>query len=112
MIITLEPDAAEETLQTVLQVVSHYAGVTPRKYVFQGERHQVIEVHLIGTGPVVRSIPTEVFSSLPGVRGVVRVSTKYRLIGRHGNHEQAVGFQYNGVSFGERAVNIFAGLCA
>jgi 3-deoxy-7-phosphoheptulonate synthase len=112
MIITLEPDAAEETIKTVLQVATHYPGVTPRKYIFQGERHTVVEVHLIGAGQVVRSIPEEVFLTLPGVRGVVRVSTKYRLIGRHGTSEQAVGFQYNGVSFGERAVNIFAGLCA
>lgn len=112
MIITLEPDAAEDKINAVLQVVSRYPGVQPRKHIFQGERHTVVEVHLIGTGQVVRSIPDDVFLGLPGVRGVVRVSTRYRLIGRHGVGGQAVGFQYNGVSFGERNVTLFAGLCA
>jgi len=57
-------------------------------------------------------VPTAAFESLPGVSRVVRVSTRYRLIGRHDPRTETVGFTYNGVRFDDAAVLVFAGLCA
>jgi 3-deoxy-7-phosphoheptulonate synthase len=108
MIITFEPDAPESAIASVIQLSERYAGVTARKYEFRGASTSITEIHLIGS---TRAVPTEVFETLPGVLKAVRVSVKYRLIGRHSNDETP-GFEYNGVRFDERSVKLFAGLCA
>jgi 3-deoxy-7-phosphoheptulonate synthase len=46
------------------------------------------------------------------VRRVVRVSAKYRVIGRHDPAHGTVGFEHNGVRVGDGEVHVFAGLCA
>src|SRR5713226_1347204 len=112
MIVTLEPDVSEEKISALIQIGSRYPGVTLKRYSFQGDRHTVVEIHLLGASEVIRSIPESAFLEMPGVRGVVRVSTRYRLIGRHHSQAETPGFQYNGVSFNEKSVHIFAGLCA
>jgi len=43
---------------------------------------------------------------------VVRVSTSYRLIGRHDDSLETVGFEYNGVLLDDSRVTLIAGLCA
>jgi len=110
MVVTLASDAPAGVARTVVEMASRYAGVTTRTHVFGGGATQksLTEIHLLGP---TAAVPTEPFESLPGVRRVVRVSSRYRLIGRHGTAE-AVGFTYNGVRFDEQRVNIFAGLCA
>jgi 3-deoxy-7-phosphoheptulonate synthase len=112
MIITLEPDAPEHDIQNVIDHAKRYEGVTPRRHVFTGSTSTLTEVHLIGAGQATRAVPVEAFHNLPSVVSVVRVSTKYRLIGRHGRGPETVGFTYNGVEFNDRSVNLFAGLCA
>ncbi len=109
MIITLETDAPESAVEAVLAMASRFEGITPRRYDFRGATEVVTEVHLLGP---TQKVPTEAFDEMPGVRQVVRVSSRYRLIGRHGRGSMQVGFQYQGVSFDESAVKIFAGLCA
>jgi 3-deoxy-7-phosphoheptulonate synthase len=109
MIITLETEAPAEVVRKVVEMASRYEGVSTRTHVFDGVTQTVTEIHLLGpTG----TVPTDPFESLPGVRRVVRVSSRYRLIGRHGASGGTVGFAYNGVRFHEQDVNIFAGLCA
>ena len=111
MIIVLCPDTADPT--TTLAAIEHAAerhdGVSSRVYEFEGVRHRFTEVHLIGQ---TASVPTEVFEGLPGVLRVIRVSSRYRLIGRHETEEEKVGFTYNGVAFDNRQVHVMAGLCA
>ena len=108
MIITFEPDAPESAIASVIRLSERYGGVTARKYEFRGASASITEVHLIGS---TRTVPTDVFENVPGVLKVVRVSVKYRLIGRHSGDETP-GFEYNGVRFDERSVKLFAGLCA
>jgi 3-deoxy-7-phosphoheptulonate synthase len=108
VIITLDPAAAEGTAEAVIALARRYEGVTPKTYTFQGTTETITEVHLIGSTLLV---PTEPFEAYPGVRRVVRVSQKYRLIGRHSG-VTAVGFEYEGVRFDESSVLVFAGLCA
>ena len=109
MIVMLEPDSPETMVAQVEQVATQFKGVTARRHVVKGEQHTITEIYLLGS---TQQVPSEAFESLPGVRRVVRVSAKYRIIGRHGQQQAQVGFEYNGVHFDERSVKIFAGLCA
>jgi 3-deoxy-7-phosphoheptulonate synthase len=110
MIVMLEPDSPESTVNAVLQVAAQYKGITPRTHVIEGAEYTVTEIYLLGP---TAQVPSEPFKQIPGVRQVVRVSEKYRVIGRHGGkRETPMGFEYNGVTFNERSVNLFAGLCA
>jgi 3-deoxy-7-phosphoheptulonate synthase len=109
MIITLEPDAPETQIDAVVRLAARYPGVSTRTFTFQGEATLISEVHLIGS---TAAVPTESFEGLPGVRRVVRVSKKYRLIGRHGPGTETHEFEYNGVRFDGRRLHVFAGLCA
>jgi 3-deoxy-7-phosphoheptulonate synthase len=110
MIITLDSHAnPQQLLDHVKLIVRHYEGVSPRLYEFQGTREQVTEIHLIGD---TQEIPTALFDALLGVSSVVRVSKKYRIIGRHPKSAQPVGFEYNGVKFDDATINLFAGVCA
>ncbi len=111
MIIVLRSDLESpgETIAAVESVAARYEGVTARAYSYSGRRHVVTEVHLVGS---TRAVPTEPFEAIPGVLRVVRVSARYRLIGRHDSEDEPLGFEYNGVSFGADRLNLFAGLCA
>ena len=108
MIVMMEPDCVEAQVAGVEQVAAQYSGVNARRHVVPGLAFAVTEIYLIGN---TQAVPIESIETLPGVRRVVRVSVKYRRIGRHG-HGQTSGFEYNGVRFDEKSVNIFAGLCA
>jgi 3-deoxy-7-phosphoheptulonate synthase len=111
VIVILEPDLASHpsTIDAVRAAAGRYPGVTVRPYEFEGTTHRFAEVHLLGP---TAAVPTGVFEGLPGVRQVVRVSAKYRLIGRHDPAHETVGFEHNGVRIDERTVHVFAGLCA
>ncbi len=112
MIITLDSEAPADTVKGILDEVAKHPGVTPRKYDYRGTSVTITEIHLIGPPEIMQTIPERLFSELPGVRSVVRVSTRYRLIGRHGEKHESPGFEYNGVAFDESRVHLFAGLCA
>ncbi|WP_224362211.1 3-deoxy-7-phosphoheptulonate synthase [Hyalangium versicolor] len=109
MIVMLDPDSPPSTVNAVLQVAAQYKGITPRTHVIEGAEYTVTEIYLLGQ---TAQVPLEPFQQIPGVRQVVRVSDKYRVIGRHGGKRETVGFEYNGVTFDEKSVNLFAGLCA
>ncbi len=110
MIILLKPeiDQPGEILRSIISMAQRYDGVWAKPYSYSGRDCGITEVHLIGS---TRTVPTQPFAALPGVLRVLRVSAKYRLIGRHGGAEP-LGFEYNGVSFGRETLNVFAGLCA
>ncbi|MEZ4299305.1 MAG: hypothetical protein R3B70_30425 [Polyangiaceae bacterium] len=109
MVITMDPAATEKDVADLLLTAERFPGVTARKHEFRGASTVVTEIHLIGS---TRTVPTEFFESMPGVRGVVRVSVKYRVIGRHTMDHETHGFSYKGVDFDDRSVLLFAGLCA
>jgi 3-deoxy-7-phosphoheptulonate synthase len=111
MIVILEPDLGgqEAAIAAVRAVAARFPGVTVRPYEFKGTTHRFAEVHLLGP---TAGVPADAFEALPGVRQVVRVSAKYRLIGRHGLGNETVGFEHNGVRIDDRTVHVFAGLCA
>ena len=109
MIILFDLEVPESAVAHAEERARAFPGITPRRYVYSGADHTVTELHLIGP---TAAVPTDVFEELPGVVRVVRVSAKYRLVGRHDPRFATVGFNYNGVAFDERQVHVFAGLCA
>ena len=111
MIVILEPDLTDQraVIDAVRAAAARYPGVAVKPYEFAGTTHRFSEVHLIGS---TAAVPTAPFEQLPGVRQVVRVSAKYRLIGRHDGARETVGFEHNGVRIDDRTVHVFAGLCA
>lgn len=109
MIVTLKANAPREAADFVVEQALRFPGVTPRVHRFAGSGGEVVEVHLLGD---TQKVPERLFADLPAVRRVVRVSQKYRVIGRHGAADADVGFVYNGVRFDESAVVLCAGLCA
>ncbi|MHC5064633.1 MAG: 3-deoxy-7-phosphoheptulonate synthase [Planctomycetota bacterium] len=109
MIITLKSGASAEAIQTVLNAAERFDGVSPKRYEFAGKDGSVTEVHLVGD---TQKVPEDAFTVLPAVRRVVRVSEKYRLIGRHGQQDTETGFDYRGLQFDESQVHLLAGLCA
>jgi 3-deoxy-7-phosphoheptulonate synthase len=111
MIVVLKPDAEDSaaTVREIVRVAERFTGIEARVYSYKGAQHEFIEVHLIG---LASAVPTAAFESIPGVWRVVRISTRYRLIGRRDDHAETTSFEYNGVHFDDRTLNVFAGLCA
>ncbi|MBI5379160.1 MAG: 3-deoxy-7-phosphoheptulonate synthase [Nitrospirae bacterium] len=111
MIIIMKPeiDPKGQELHQVLQHLKQYPGVTAKVHSVKGATRTLTEVYLIGS---TATLPREAIEELPGVERVVKISEKYRLIGRHQGQVEAVGFEYNGVVFNQDAFHVFAGLCA
>ena len=75
----------------------------------QGADHRLTEIYLLGnTKPLARDF----MRSLPCVKRVVRVQEAYRVLGRHGQEDILHQFEYNGVTFDQKSLHVFAGLCA
>jgi 3-deoxy-7-phosphoheptulonate synthase len=111
MIIILQPDVAPDgpEVKDILAVASQFDGVSGRVYTFKGQTHTLVEVHLIGE---TKLVPSDAFSDRRGVVRVVRVSERYRLIGRHAGQVESVGFDYRGEHFGQDTFHVLPGLCA
>jgi 3-deoxy-7-phosphoheptulonate synthase len=113
MIIILGPDIAADgpEVRAVVQQAARYPNITTKVHSHTGEKHSLVEVHLIGETKI---IPLEPFAELPHVARVVRVSEKYRLLGRHDGQAStaAYGFDYRGIRFAQDTFHVFPGLCA
>jgi 3-deoxy-7-phosphoheptulonate synthase len=117
MIIILGPNVAADgpEVRTVVQQAARYPNITTKVHSHTGEKYSLVEVHLIGETKI---IPLEPFAELPHVERVVRVSEKYRLLGRHDSQGSAThaavahGFAYRGIRFAQDTFHVFPGLCA
>ncbi len=110
MIIILKPEITTESyeFEQLKGYLEQFKDVKLQIAEYQGMTRKVIEIHLIGD---TQKIPLEVVQSLPGVEKAIRVSSKYRQIGRHGQLEP-IGFDYNGLHFDQNSFHIFVGPCA
>lgn len=111
MIVLLKPEVTEESpeFSQVLKTLKRYEGVSTRVHLEHGQQRPLIEVHVIGN---TQAIPREPIEELPAVQQVVRVSDRYRMIGRHKGQVQSSGFEYQGLWFDQDHLHLFAGLCA
>ena len=111
MIIILKSDVESSgpELEKIRDYLRKFPDVKVRLVELQGETRVVREVHLIGP---THDIPLEVMRGMNGVETAVRVSTKYRQIGRHDAPFVPIGFTYNGIRFDQESLHVFAGPCA
>jgi 3-deoxy-7-phosphoheptulonate synthase len=111
MIIVLKADVEADApeLKPLIELAESYPDVRTEFHRIQGVTRSVTEVYLIGHTGV---IPTEPFEEFACVEKVVRVTEKFRAIGRHAGGLDAVGFEYNGVRISQDNFHPFPGLCA
>lgn len=111
MIIVLKADTEADSpeVRRLIEQAESFPGVRTELHQIQGATRTVTEVYLIGHTGV---IPTEFFEEYACVEKVVRVTEKFRAIGRHEGGLDAVGFEYNGVHISQDSLHVFPGLCA
>jgi 3-deoxy-7-phosphoheptulonate synthase len=92
-----------------MRYLDSLTNITHRVRHVQGADHLLTEIYLLGnTKPLARDF----MRSLPCVKRVVRVQEAYRVLGRHGQEDFLHQFEYNGVTFDQKSLHVFAGLCA
>ena len=101
------PDSPE--VSRVIEFAESFPGVTTELHNIRGTTRSLTELYLLGSTGV---IPTKPFEEFECVETVVRITEKFRAIGRHGGNLEAVGFEYNGVHIGQDTFHLFPGLCA
>ena len=100
MIIVMKADVSSDSddVRRIIDLAASYPGVSTELHEIQGSTRSLTEIYLLGSTGV---IPTAPFEEFAGVERVVRVTEKFRSIGRHGSGIEAVGFEYNGVHFSQ-----------
>jgi 3-deoxy-7-phosphoheptulonate synthase len=111
MIVILKSDVTSQSpeYRQVLDYLGHKPNIRTRVHQEVGTQQTLTEIYLIGD---TASLDKAEIEALPGVERVVRVSEEYRVLGRHKDDSRPTGFDYNGVSFSQDNLNVFAGLCA
>jgi 3-deoxy-7-phosphoheptulonate synthase len=102
----LPPDSPE--LKEVVALAESFPGISAQVHVIQGATRSLTELYLLGP---THAVPTKPFEEFECVEKVVRITQKFRAIGRHENLE-AVGFEYNGVTLSQDTLHVFPGVCA
>ncbi len=102
-------DPSGPEIKQLLNFISQFPDIKTRLSGVRGTQRVVTEVYLIGP---THHVPKEPIEKMPGVEKVVRVSSKYRQIGKHGGQLDDIGFTYNGVEFSQNSFNCFMGPCA
>ena len=111
MIVILRPGTKEDSVdfRQVVEYLENKPNISLRVHREVGALRTLIEIYLIGDTAGLDKLEIE---SLSGVERVVRILDEYRIIGRHRDDGRPIGFEYNGVNFGQENLNVFAGLCA
>ncbi len=111
MIIVMKADVATDDpeVRRVVELAETFPGVKTELHQIQGATRSLSELYLMGSTGV---IPTAPFEEFECVEKVVRITEKFRAIGRHDGGLDAVGFEYNGVHIGQDTLHVLPGLCA
>src|SRR5581483_1246480 len=111
MIIVMKADLPADSLELkrVVELAESYPGIHAELHRVQGATRSLTEMYLLGP---TEAVPAQPFEGSDCVEKVVRITQKFRYIGRHSASLDAVGFEYNGVSLSQETFHIFPGLCA
>ncbi len=111
MIVILEPniDPKSDVYINLMDQLAQLPNIQVRVHREQGVQQTLTEIYLIGDTAAIR---LEDIQTLPAVDRVVRVSQEYRVLGRHRDDTRSSHFEYNGVTFSQDNLHVFAGLCA
>ncbi len=109
MLVILKPNLEEKLVTDTINRLNSIKNIEANPHTVQGAKQKLIEVYLIGDTD---SVNEKDVSALSTVERVVRISDPYRVLGRHNDDGRHYSFDYNGVTFSQDNLNIFAGLCA
>ncbi len=112
MIIILEPSIQRDSQEyrNIMAYLDNLPNIRHHIHAVQGSQQALTEIYLIGE---TSSISKEDIEALSGVERVVKVSQSYRILGRHAvDDNRSSSFEYNGVTFSQDNLHVFAGLCA
>ena len=111
MILILKPNLSFDSVeyQQLMNHLSSLRNIELRIHHEQGIEQSLTEIHLIGH---TATLTVDEMKRLPGVEQVVRVSERYRVLGRHNGDHRSTHFSYQGIRFSQESLNVFAGLCA
>lgn len=111
MIVILDPQLDNGSPETaaILDYLRAVPGITPKIHRVTGAQQVLTEIYLVGDTSTLERAEIE---RLSGVSRVVKVSRSYAVVGRHAGDSRSSGFNYNGVTFNQDNLNLFAGLCA
>jgi 3-deoxy-7-phosphoheptulonate synthase len=111
MILILKPDTDTEgpEFRKLMDFLAELPNIRTRRHQEHGTQQVLTEIYLIGD---TASLDAQEMQNLPTVDRVVRVSEEYRILGRHRDDTRATAFEYNGVTFSQENLHVFAGLCA
>lgn len=111
MIIILKPSIDTQSAQYryTLTALQKLPGIELEHHRTQGAHDVIHEIYLIGN---TEHISKDNIEALPGVARVVQISTQYQILGRTPRDNREYEFKYNGVTFSQNNLTIFAGLCA
>jgi 3-deoxy-7-phosphoheptulonate synthase len=111
MIIVLKPgvDTESREWERLNAYIGKFPNIETLVHRFQGTEKLLTEIHLIGNTAALSLDEIRAFS---GVDHAVRVSEQYRVLGRHVGDQRPNSFTYNGVTFSQDNLHVFAGLCA
>ncbi|MCK5717322.1 MAG: hypothetical protein KAH77_07515 [Thiomargarita sp.] len=112
MIIILEPQIqkSNEEYRHIMAYLENLPNIQHRVHEVKGDQQNLTEIYLLGKTV---SLSKEDIEAIPGVERVVRVSQPYRILGRHADDDnRSSSFEYNGITFSQDNLHVFAGLCA
>ncbi len=109
MIIVLKTNVPDPEVTRVLALAESFPGISTEIHRVQGVGRSLTEIYLLGP---THAVPTAPFEEFEAVEKVVRITQRYRFIGRHDEAGLEVGFEYNGVEFSQKTLTLFPGLCA
>ncbi len=111
MIVVLHPNVEKtgRAYRVLLEYLERLSGISVRVHDESGATEVITELYLIGDTSKLSSDPIAAFEV---VSRVIRVHKEYRILGRHGANDRSLQFTYNGVSFSQDSLHVFAGLCA
>ena len=111
MILILQPDTDQQgaPYRRLLDYLAQLPNIKTRVHQEVGAQQVLTEIYLVGD---TAALSIDDMQSLPTVERVVRVSQEYRVLGRHKDAARGSSFEYNGVTFSQDNLHVFAGLCA
>ena len=111
MIVITKPDAdpGSEEFKSLLEYLENKPNIRTNIHREVGAQQTLTEIYLIGD---TAALDTAEIESMELVDRVVRISEEYRVLGRHKDDLRPTGFEYNGVTFSQDTLHVFAGLCA
>ena len=111
MILILTPDTDQQgsNYQRLMDHLNNLPSIEHRVHQVKGSQQTLTEIYLIGD---THTLNIDDMSTLPCVERAVRISEEYRVLGRHKDDTRTDSFEYNGITFGQENLNVFAGLCA